>query len=555
MRIYNPYHAFGIFSVFDPDIINAVEVYTGAFPAGYGNRLSSVLNLTAKQGNMTRLAAKTELNFLATKLQLEGPIFSGNSWIISGRKSLFDGSYKHFLGRTVPVSFYDLFFKATNGGETGRTSVRGFFSGDEISSDNPDEPDHSWENRSLAISVSGLAYDRVYVDAVAYSSSFRVKRDAKGSTVARPAESSVSDDGLRMEFTIHTDARDMFLTGFQFDIPEFEYKFSTRANAEQEFSDVDTELWLWFRHLKEYKHFQTDLGVHIDAVSLFSEGPSLRALQPRLSLGYKIGDLWQAKLMYGAFNQRAITISNEDDIISLFEAWIPVPKELHTEEAHHFVLGVEGILSANLTLGVQSYYKRYASLVLYNREKYFPTDPDYINGTGKAYGAEALARFGSSLVDVFLAYSFGWTQVTSSGLTYSPRYDRRHTINLLGVIHPLEVMDIALRWEYGSGYPFTQTVGYYDRMLFGNIGGGQLYGETGVPYSILGPKNAARLPAYYRIDGSITYRFEFNLVRGSVGVSVANLTNRRNILFYDRTTGQQITMLDFFPSATLKLEL
>jgi hypothetical protein len=259
--------------------------------------------------------------------------------------------------------------------------------------------------------------------------------------------------------------------------------------------------------------------------------------------------------MYGAFNQRAITISNEDDIISLFEAWIPVPKELHTEEAHHFVLGAEGILSPGFTLGVQSYYKRYSSLVLYNREKFFPTDPDYINGTGKAYGAEALARFGSSLVDVFLAYSFGWTQVTSSGLTYSPRYDRRHTINLLGVIHPLEAMDVALRWEYGSGYPFTQTVGYYDRMLFGNIGGGQLYGETGVPYSILGPKNAARLPAYYRIDGSITYRFEFHLVRGSVGVSVANLTNRRNILFYDRTTGQQITMLDFFPSATLKLEL
>jgi hypothetical protein len=75
-----------------------------------------------------------------------------------------------------------------------------------------------------------------------------------------------------------------------------------------------------------------------------------------------------------------------------------------------------------------------------------------------------------------------------------------------------------------------------------------------VPYSILGDKNAARLPAYYRIDASITYHFAVSPVRGSVGVNVANVTDRKNILFYDRKTGQRINMLDFFPSATLKVE-
>ena len=78
MRIYNPFHAFGVYSVFDPDIINSAEVCTGAFPAGYGNRLSSVVNLTTKQGNSSRLAGRAEANFLSGKLMLEGPIKGAN---------------------------------------------------------------------------------------------------------------------------------------------------------------------------------------------------------------------------------------------------------------------------------------------------------------------------------------------------------------------------------------------------------------------------------------------------------------------------------------------
>ena len=83
---------------------------------------------------------------------------------------------------------------------------------------------------------------------------------------------------------------------------------------------------------------------------------------------------------------------------------------------------------------------------------------------------------------------------------------------------------------------------------------GQLIGESGQPYSILEEKNAARLPAYYRIDASATYHFVLSPFRGSVGASFANLTDRKNILSYDRKTGQRINMLDFFPSATLKME-
>lgn len=554
MKIYNPYHAFGIFSVFDPDIIRTAEVFTGAFPAGYGNRLSSVVNLTTKQGNVSRVAATSELNFLAAKALVEGPIGGNDSWIVSGRKSLFDGSYKHFVGSSLPISFYDLFFKGTIGTETGRASGRGFISGDRIVSDNPDEPDYSWENRSFAASVSGLANDRLYVDALAYSSSFTVTQDAKASSVVRSAESSILDNGVRLDLSLHTDAQDLFDAGFEFDFPEYDYKYSTPVDERLEFNSIETELWLWFRYVKQFGRFKADVGLHVDALSLFDNGPGLGALEPRVSVHYKLSDLWTASLAYGTFDQREVTISNEDDIISLFEAWIPIPTGLKPEEAHHYVFGVEGLPASNFSLSVQTYLKNYPSLVVYNREKLYPTDPDFINGTGKAYGTEFLARFNLSVVEAYLSYSLAWSRVTNDGLTYPPRYDRRHTINLLGVVHPLRDVDVAVRWEFGSGYPYTQSAGYYDRLLFGGIGNGQLIGESGQPYSILEEKNAARLPAYYRIDASATYHFVLSPFRGSVGASFANLTDRKNILSYDRKTGQRINMLDFFPSATLKME-
>ncbi len=554
MRIYNPFHAFGVYSVFDPDIISSAEVMTGAFPAGYGNRLSSVVNLSTRQGNSSRLAGRAEANFLSGKLMLEGPIKGGNSWLAGARTSLTDRGLKHFLRNPSPISFYDAFLKATIGSETGRNSFRGFISGDNITSPNPQEPDHSWRSHALAVSLSGLAYERIYVDGTVYSSSFTIRRDTKQSNVIFPAESRVGDDGMRIDLTIHTEESGLFRTGFQFDLPDYEFKFTTSANTQRTFRSTDTEIWLWLRHQTDADLFQTDLGVHMDVVSLASKGPSLQALQPRASLALRLSDLWRARVSFGVYNQRVITISNEDDITSLFEAWISLSDPLRPEESHHYVVGFEGLLTDVLSIDVQAYYKNYPSLVLYNREKSFPEDPDYINGKGRAYGGELLMRFASPLLDVYASYALGWTQVTTGGFTYAPRYDRRHTVNALGVLHPINNLDVAIRWEFGSGYPFTQTIGYYDRLLLGSLGSGAWYGEMGLPYSILGEKNAARLPDYYRIDASVTYHFTFDPLRGSIGLNVANLTNRKNILFYDRKTGQRVHMLDFFPSATLRVE-
>lgn len=554
MKIYNPYHAFGIYSIFDPDIISTAEVFTGAFPAGYGGRLSSVLNMTTRTGNTSRFSGKADLNFLATKVQLEGPITGDNSWMMSARKSLFDQTFRRFLRNPPPVSFYDLFFKGTLGSTTGRNSLRGFFSGDDITSGNPEEPDYSWRNQATALSISGLGTDRIYVDAVVYANRFQVTRDAKASTIVTPAESRISEDGVRAEFTFYTESRNLVYGGFELNFPETENSFTNTQNVRQTFSSLDPEFWFWIRHQATYGRLRTDVGVHSDLVSLFDEGVSVQALQPRINLAYQFTEGWRLLMGYGVFNQRMITINNEDDIVSLFEAWIRIPEGLKAEEARHYVLGLDGTIGSALSFGLQSYYKSYPSLILYNRDKRYPSDPDYINGDGSSSGVESLLRYGSPFVDFYLAYTLGWTSVRANGLTYSPRYDRRHTLNVMGVFHALENLDITLRYEFGSGYPFTQTAGYYDRLPLDTFNNQFTFGNVGNPFSVLGTKNESRLPNYHRLDASIVYHFQLAPVRGSVGVNLVNLLDRKNIIYYDRKTGQTITMLEFFPSATLRVE-
>ncbi|MFA6439838.1 MAG: TonB-dependent receptor plug domain-containing protein, partial [Bacteriovoracaceae bacterium] len=555
MKIYNPYHAFGIFSIFDPDFVKTTEVYTGAFPAGYGGRLSSVVNIVSRNGNNSEMKGSAGINFISGKLQLEGPLSKNDTWIVNARKSLFNDTFKKFLRDPAPISFYDIFAKVNFGGaDYGRQSIQTFLSGDDILAPKATEADHRWRMSAYAFTFSDLVDERIYVDAVLYGSSFSIVRDAKQSTAVRDAESSIKDGGIRGELTIYTESKDLYFIGFDVNIPSYRYTFSTSSNLNIEVQDVAVETWAWFRYQLNYDRLKADLGVHSDVISLF-DGKHVNAMfQPRLNLSYLLESDWRVKLSYGVYSQNLITLTNEDDIISLFEAWIYIPDNTQPEIATHYVAGLEGNIFSELSLNVQTYYKDYSSLVLYNREKKYAIDPDYINGSGSSYGVETLFRYKYSFLDLYLAYTIGWTSLNINAYTFAPRYDRRHNLNIMNIARITESFDLGFRWEFGSGYPYTQTVSFYDRLSLGDIGRTSFQNESGRPYSVLGEKNSSRLPSYHRLDIIATYKYSTGNVNGSLGLSITNVYNNDNILFYDRKTLQKITMLPFLPSASLKVD-
>lgn len=555
MKIYNPFHAFGVFSIFDSDIIKTTEVFTGAFPPGYGGRLSSVVSMTTRDGTAGRVAGRANVNFLSAKLLLEGPVQENFQWLVNGRKSVFERPLSRFLNRNTPLDFYDVFAKITNRSEEAtRFSFQGFFSGDDLVSDNPTEPNYMWRTHAVGGTASGLLQDRLFVHVVAFENSFEAKRDPKSSPSVTPSSTSVREIGVKAEATYYTDAQDLYFFGFEFSFPTMEYKLVNSYGISRRLAGTLVGTAMWLRYQTTSGYLKLDGGVHVDVGSAFERGISAEHFQPRLNMSVNLIDGWRAKASYGRFNQNLITVNNEDDVISIFDAWIPVPVNLNSESADHYVLGLEGSLFPALSTNFQSYYKHYGSLVAYNREKVDAQDPDYIDATGKSYGFESLVRFGIPLLDIYAAYTLGWTTINAGGFEYPPRYDRRHTLNLLSVFHIDQRFDVTFRWEVGSGFPFTQTIGYYDRLTLGNVFSTGFIGETGKPYTLLGRKNAARLPAYHRLDASAVYKFSLGALRGSLGLHIINVYNHKNIFYFDRQTGQQVNMLPFFPSMALNLE-
>ena len=556
MKIYSPYHAFGIYSVFDPDILKTTEVFTGAFPAEYGGRLSSVVNMTTRDGGGKTISGRGNVNFLSGKLELDGPVLPDVSCLAQARKSLFPKTFSKFFTNDLPLSFYDGFIKVTGlaAGVQGKFDFQSFFSGDDLKSSNPLEPDYSWRTSAFGFAASGLVHNRAFVDMVTYSSMFEAHRYAKESKTVTPATTRVSETTVRANATFYTDTKDLYFFGFEFSFPTLDYSLINNAGIPQTVSSAFLESSVWSHYQGSIGRLLADVGLFIDLGTLFERGGQMEVLQPRLSLSYELEGTWRAKLAYGRFTQNMITVNNEDDVIPIFDAWIQVPRDQRSERADHFVAGIDGNVLRNLSTSIQSYYKSYGSLIAYNRDKIDASDPDYIRATGNAYGFETLIRYGSPTIDLYAAYSLGWTTITDAGLTYNPRYDRRHTLNLLSIFHGLAGLDVSLRWEFGSGLPFTQSAGYFDRLALTDIFRQGYVHQTGDPYTLLGDKNEARLPPYHRLDVSVTYRFNVLPVHGSFGVHVTNVYDQRNIFYFDRTTGQQINMLPFFPTTTLSLE-
>ena len=555
MKIYNPFHAFGVFSVFDSDIIKSTEVYTGAFPPGFGGRLSSVVNLATRDGKSTRVGGTASINFLSGKVGVEGPALGSFQWMASGRKTLFPQTFTKFFGQNVPLDFYDAFFKVSRqSGDESRLSLQGFFSGDNLLSADPETPDYRWKTSAIGVNATGLVSDRLFVRVVGFSNRFEAKRDPKQSRTATPASSTVDEVNVRADATYYTDSRDLYFFGFEFNFPKMEYRLINTFGVENTVSETVVETWMWARYQTTTGRLKFDGGLHVDVASMLLKDFSPFIIQPRINMSYALNDPILLKASYGRFSQNMITINNEDDVIALFDAWVPIPEDLDPERADHYVAGVDWTVLRELSAGLQGYYKNYVSLVTYNQDKVDADDPDYVNSTGEAYGAEVLLRFGSPVADLYAAYTLGWTTIESNGFTYAPRYDRRHTVNLMAVVRPWERVEFSARWEYGSGLPYTQTAGYYDRLSLGGVFEGSYVNETGSPYTILGEKNTARLPAYHRLDLSGTYRFSLGPLRGSFGISIINVYDHENIIYYDRDTGEAITMLSFFPSATLTLE-
>jgi hypothetical protein len=442
-------------------------------------------------------------------------------------------------------------------GESGRLSIHTLLSGDVIRPGSEFDPEYTWSNAAYGMSWFQVLENKFLLETTFSFSNFIGELKPRSNAQITPRVSEVNDVYFNGSVTYFRDNGDQYGAGFMFRLPEYRYSFVNSANYRRDEVKKNSETGIWFKYkIKQFRPFSLELGVRSDIFSVLSPNSS-DAFEPRLGFSWDISPQLAFKLSYARIHQRVITITNEDDVVSLFETWIPVPEDEPSQQADHYIVGIDGDIPfvPGLNFNVQAYYKDLSNLVDYNRDKVDADDPDFARADGRSYGYEVFIEERHPRYYGLLAYSLSFTERTIGDFTYYPRYDRRHSVNIIAGWKPAPGWDINVRWEYGSGLPFSQIIGFYDRLRFTGIFDGKGYiGENGEPYTMLGPKNTGRLPSYHRMDIAVSKSFEFEFVRLVAEASVLNVYDRNNMFYYDRTTGERIDMLPILPTVNLRVE-
>ncbi|MCY7409570.1 MAG: hypothetical protein LH473_04800, partial [Chitinophagales bacterium] len=216
------------------------------------------------------------------------------------------------------------------------------------------------------------------------------------------------------------------------------------------------------------------------------------------------------------------------------------------------VIGAEVDLNKNLELTLEPYWKSFTQLISLNREKVLPSDPDYQIETGKAYGIDFLAKYNYKRYYLWFAYSLGYVTRNNGEQVYPPHYDRRHNLNIVASYNWGEdaSWEFDIRWNFGSGFPFTLTQGFYEQVNFLN-GINTPYttqnGSLGILYD--DSLNSGRLPYYHRLD--LALKKIIHVSENSdleINASVINVYNRANIFYFDRVRYERVNQLPILPS-------
>lgn len=585
MTIYNPFHSIGLFSVFDTDVIRNVEVFTGGFGAEYGGRISSVMDITTRDGNKKKLGGKISGDTFGSKLLLEGPIFKQNketggssSFMFSGKTSYLTQSSKVFYSYIdtagLPFNFTDFYGKASFNGQNGsKINLFGFKFNDNVKY--KAVSDLNWDSYGFGTNIIVVpAGSSVLIKTNMSYSRYNITLKELDN---KERNSLVNGFNVGLGFLYYF-GKNEFTYGFEINGFKTDFNFYNSIGRRIWQVDNTTELGAYFKYKMNFKK-----KLLLEPSLRFQWYASLSKIspEPRLGAKYNINDKFRIKFAGGMYSQNLISANSDRDVVNLFYGFLSGPDagNLQAEfdgkqvkhslqTSIHYISGFEYDLSNKITVNIEGYYKNNTQLTNINRNKLYDdvasnaNEPDvlkkdFIIETGRAYGVDFLAKYDFKRTYFWAVYSLGFVERYDGYMTYYPHFDRRHNVNLVAS-HTFGKnlnWEFSTRWNLGSGFPFTQTQGFYEKVPFAD-GIGTDYttsnGELGIIYAEV---NQGRLPYYHRLDASLKKFYEFsNESRLEIVLSVTNLYNRQNIFYFDRIKYEKVNQLPMMPTLGLSFK-
>jgi outer membrane cobalamin receptor len=581
MTIYNPFHSIGLFSVFETDIIRNTEIYTGGFGAEYGGRISSVIDITTRDGNKKRMAGKVAASTFGAELLLEGPIrkqrddgSGSSSFILSGRHSYLDKTsevlYQYVDTAGLPFTYTDLYGKISlNASNGSKVNFYGFIYDDKVI-DYQSIADYHWNSYGGGtnfIVIPGKS-PALMAGYIAYSD-YKITLE-EGTSPTRSSEINGFNLGLDFTYFLNKDELKygVEMMGFK---TVFDYYNSLNRRIEQK--ENTTELGIYIQYKKTFGNLLFEPSFRIQwYASLGDLSP-----EPRLAMKYNVSDDFRIKLAGGLYSQNLISARSDRDVVNLFYGFVSGPDNLQEEfdgkevthklqKAQHAILGFEYDLGRHMILNLEGYYKNFSQLTNLNRNKIYDDNEDnadkpdelkkdFILEKGYATGMDFSIKAEYERLYFWGVYSLGYIKLTDGQIEYYPHYDRRHNVNLVltYTLGSARNWELSSRWNLGTGFPFTETMGFYEKLTFDdgiNTDYTTVNGDLGIQY---GEVNQGRLPVFHRLDINIKRIFFIgNYSQLEINLGATNVYNRDNIFYIDRITNERVDQLPIMPSLGVK---
>ena len=566
--VYNASHLFGFFSLFNGDALKSVELTKGGFPARYGGRLSSVIDLNMKEGNKEELHGEGGVGIISSRLMLEGPISKGkSSFLISGRRTYLDVLTRPLMPSEAKVGyyFYDLNTKLNyDFGRKNKIYLSGYFGRDKFYyKDNYDDTEAGggvyWGNATGTMRWNHLFSEKIFSNASLTFSRYRfnifLEEEDKSSDTNYKLDyfSGIHDFALKYDIDYLPNPQHSIRTGFQSTFHRFNpsalvIKGDEALNIEDRSHNVDgVESSVYVEDTyKPTPNFKVNAGIRLSHFA--ADKNSYFMPEPRISAAYNIKDDLAVKASYARMNQYVHLISNTGIGLPT-DLWVPTTDRIAPQRSQQVAVGIaKDFTEKDLALTVEGYYKKSDNIIGYKEGASFlviddPESAEEVNwednitaGQGWSYGVELLLQKKVGRLSGWVGYTLSWTQLQFDSLNFGKkfyaRYDRRHDISVVGIYELKENITLSGTWVYGTGNAITMPVGSYtaheNKPSRYNINY-YSYGNHAVDY---GERNSSRMAAYHRMDLGIQFHKKKSWGERTWEISFYNAYSRKNPFFY-----------------------
>jgi hypothetical protein len=548
--VYNANHLFGFFSTFNSDAVKDLKVYKGGFPAQYGGRLSSVIDVRMKEGNNQKFSGSGGLGLISSRLTLEGPIQKDkSSFIVSGRRT-----YADIITRAVnranegnedfnPIPdyyFYDLNTKINfTLSPKDRLFLSGYFGRDVFKfKDMNFNFLFDWGNTTGTIRWNHVFGPKLFANTTFTFSDYRYRIQNILQGFSFKLGSNIRDANTKIDFYYQPDNQHTIRFGANATYHDF---IVGRLKAGSDDGQVNFEAGQNFNGMEYGAYIADEWAVNNKLklnyggrFSAWSNQPAFYwNFEPRFSFNYAFSNRWSVKGSYARMNQYVHLLASSG--LSLpTDVWYPSTEKIKPEISDQIAIGTSYLIGDQVLVTWEAWYKWLKNSVDFidGAELFGNNNLEEELAIGKGYAYSPLEleiEKKEGRLTGWIGYTLSWARRgefkdINGGSYFSPRFDTRHNINVVALWAINRRWQLTATWVYTSGYVSWLPSG---RLSFQDVPGAQI--QPIVP--IYGARNSFRMPAYTRADIGIVWKFKTRRLENDLTLSVYNATDRRNPFF------------------------